>query len=85
MGDTLEALREMVKLRNELPRPEECREIRRRCRVSAADLAGVLAVSEAAVTAWERGTRSPHGPNREKYARALRVLLGTGPQSGSNL
>jgi DNA-binding transcriptional regulator YiaG len=72
----------MVKLRAELPPPAECREIRQRCRVSAADLADVLGVSDRSVTAWERGTRSPHGPNRERYVQALRVLLGTAPDGG---
>jgi len=73
-GKDLEDLAQVVKLRADVPPPARCREIRKQARISAAELAGIVGVSEVAICSWERGTRSPSGANRERYAEALRVL-----------
>jgi DNA-binding transcriptional regulator YiaG len=73
-GKGLEDLAQAVRLRADIPAPARCREIRKDAHVSAAELAAIVGVSEVAICSWERGTRSPSGANRERYAEALRVL-----------
>lgn len=57
-----------------LPSPAERRRIRRAGHVSAAQIAAVVGVSEAAVLHWERGIREPSNEFVVAYATALAML-----------
>lgn len=49
-------------------------ELRRRARLSQAQVAAVAGVSRQAVTAWETGHRLPKGKHALAYGRLLRDL-----------
>jgi DNA-binding transcriptional regulator YiaG len=70
MGTLLEDARLAVSL----PGPDARMAIRRRARVSRERVAAELGVQPLAVARWERGTRSPRGGLRVRYARLLELL-----------
>jgi len=55
-------------------RPGLARAIRLEARVTLAEISDALDVTEATVSRWERGTRSPRGPVAERYAALLSRL-----------
>ena len=70
----MSSLIEEVRLSTTLPDPAIAMAIRRRARVSRGRFAAELNVHEISVARWERGTRTPRGELRVRYARLLRLL-----------
>lgn len=70
----MSALTEEVKLSVSLPDPTAARNIRRRAGVSQPRVAAEVGVHPITVARWERGTRTPRGELRIRYARLLRLL-----------
>jgi DNA-binding transcriptional regulator YiaG len=71
---SLDTLAETAGRRSELPDRSECRRIRQRARISAAEVAQSIGVTEAAVLSWEKGIRNPLGKNLDRYIEALRLM-----------
>lgn len=70
----LDKLRESVRARRSLPAPHERRRLRVCARLSRAELAEAIHVSEKTIARWERDERTPHGANAERYAAALHAI-----------
>jgi DNA-binding transcriptional regulator YiaG len=76
----MSSLIEEVRLAATLPEPATAMAIRRRAGVSRERFAAELSVHVVSVARWERGTRSPRGELRVRYARLLRLLDEVVPQ-----
>lgn len=63
-----------VRLSRGLPTPELARAIRRNAGVGRTRMATALSVHPITVARWERGTRTPQGELRLRYARLLDEL-----------
>ena len=63
--------REAMSLRDELPSPAECRDIRCSAGLTLAQLGAEIGVSAAAVRLWETGSRFPRGSHLKSYVRLL--------------
>jgi transcriptional regulator with XRE-family HTH domain len=68
------AIRERIRGLQELPIPSERRRLRVEAGVSLLDVAAALGVSHTAVSAWERGLRTPNRKLLPGYLAILRVL-----------
>jgi DNA-binding transcriptional regulator YiaG len=68
------ALLEEARLAVSLPDPTTRMAIRRRAHLSRQRMAAELGVQPLAVGRWERGTRTPRGDLRVRYARLLELL-----------
>lgn len=73
MPSTMDALEKYISDR-ELPPVELRREIRVNSGLTLADVAVILGVTRQAVSWWERGLRTPRGPNLVAYSTVLRGL-----------
>ncbi|MEV6752384.1 helix-turn-helix transcriptional regulator [Streptomyces sp. NPDC051214] len=69
-----ERIRSRLRVRTELPSPEERRSLRTAAGLSQQDVAEVLGVTRAAIGHWETGSRSPRGRLLIDYVDALRAL-----------
>ena len=67
-------LLEEVRLRSQLPRPEEARAVRVRARISRKRFAVELGVSEITIYRWEQGMNRPRGRSAAEYAKLLEAL-----------
>lgn len=67
-------IRDAIRLRRELPPPEERRALREAAGVSLAALGRACGVSHVAVHTWETGRKRPRGEHLRRYVDALRVL-----------
>ncbi|MGW2582640.1 helix-turn-helix transcriptional regulator [Streptomyces virginiae] len=63
-----------MRLRSDLPGPEQRRTIREAAGLSQQDLADIVGVSRQAVTAWEAGDRYPRKAQLARYVEALTAL-----------
>ena len=70
----IQSLSAVSRARRDLPGPRDRRRIRKRARVSQAEVARVVGVSRAAVTRWESGDRDPSGLHLSTYAQVLEEL-----------
>ena len=68
------AIRDRIRELRALPSPAERRRIRVDAGVSLLDVAAVLGVSHTAVSAWERGLRTPNRRLLGPYLQVLRVM-----------
>lgn len=74
-GDAdVSALLEQVRARTQLPSRAVGRAIRKRARVSQAEMAAELGVHVTTVQRWELGLRQPRGRFAARYAELLRLL-----------
>jgi DNA-binding transcriptional regulator YiaG len=71
---SLLTLRRRGLLRQSLPEPPRCREIREAAGVTVEELAGVLRCSRFTLMNWEAGRRSASPRFRERYSEALALL-----------
>lgn len=76
--DTDNAALALVALRR-MCRSGEAREIREKSGLSQAEMAAGIPASRAAVSAWELGTRIPHGEAAERYLALLLTLADDSP------
>lgn len=63
-----------MRLRNDLPEPEQRRSIREAAGLTQQDIADVVGVSRQAITAWEAGDRYPRKAQLARYVEALTAL-----------
>ncbi|MEV5526377.1 helix-turn-helix transcriptional regulator [Streptomyces prunicolor] len=63
-----------MRLRSDLPAPEQRRSIREAVGISQQELADIVGVSRQAVTAWEAGDRYPRKAQLARYVEALTAL-----------
>lgn len=70
----LDKLRKAVLVRRSLPALNERRRLRVSARLSRAELAEAIHVSEKTIARWERDERTPQGSNAERYAAALHAI-----------
>ena len=68
------AIRERVRELQELPPPPERRRLRVRAGVSLLDVAAAVGVSHTAISAWERGLRTPNRRLLPRYLEVLSIL-----------
>ncbi|MGN5376941.1 helix-turn-helix transcriptional regulator [Streptomyces lasalocidi] len=80
--DAVDALLASVTIDDGLPPPAERRELRRKARLSQAQVAQAVGVTRETVSAWEAGRWEPTGDARIKYRRlmdGLKAKLGDAP------
>ncbi|MGW0612043.1 helix-turn-helix transcriptional regulator [Streptomyces sp. NPDC002788] len=63
-----------MRLRHDLPEPEQRRSIREAAGLSQQDIADIVGVSRQAITAWEAGDRYPRKAQLARYVEALTAL-----------
>jgi transcriptional regulator with XRE-family HTH domain len=73
MVATLEVLTQRI-ARRDLPPVEMRRALRRGAGLTLADIAEAVGVTRQPVSWWERGRRTPRGPNLDAYGEVLRAL-----------
>ncbi|MER7927028.1 helix-turn-helix transcriptional regulator [Streptomyces sp. NPDC096057] len=69
-----EQIRSRLRIRRELPSPEECRALRIASGITQGELATAIGVTRQAVTQYESGTRRPQGRTLDAYAEAIQTL-----------
>ncbi|WP_328757491.1 helix-turn-helix transcriptional regulator [Streptomyces sp. NBC_00271] len=69
-----EKIRSRLRVRLELPQPDERRALREAAGLTQEDIAEALGVTRAAVGHWETGARSPRGRLLTEYVDVIRVL-----------
>lgn len=72
--DGIEAAIESARRKRALGHPDVRRHLRIGADVSLSDIAREMGVSVAAVSRWEKGTRTPRGLNLERYTAILERL-----------
>ncbi|MDP9091845.1 MAG: helix-turn-helix domain-containing protein [Actinomycetota bacterium] len=73
---------ELAQARAALPRPEQCRAIRRGAGLSLGDLAEALSTNPITVSRWERGARRP---SKRFIVAYVGLLADLSRMSGSGL
>lgn len=74
MTATAEKIRSRLRIRLELPPPQERRELREASDLTQQELADAIGVTRAAISQYEAGKRTPRGPLLDRYVEALRAL-----------
>ncbi|MFI0964655.1 helix-turn-helix transcriptional regulator [Streptomyces sp. NPDC021080] len=69
-----EQIRSRLRIRVDLPSPDERRELREKAGLSQQELADVVGATRQAVGHWEAGNRTPRGKLLDRYVEAIRVL-----------
>ena len=64
----------LVRLKRELPTPEECHRIRLAAQVSSEAVGTEVGVTGQTIRLWERGRRRPTGDHLARYIAALDIM-----------
>lgn len=67
-------IRSRLRVRRDLPGPDQRRELRETAALSQQDLADIVGVTRQAISHWESGIRTPRGVLLDRYVEALRTL-----------
>ncbi|MFJ7069866.1 helix-turn-helix domain-containing protein [Streptomyces sp. NPDC101115] len=73
-----ERINSRMRLRSDLPEPDERRQIREAAGLSQQEIADALGVSRSAIAQWEQGVRYPRERYRAAYAEALDAMKKAG-------
>ncbi|MEH0587396.1 helix-turn-helix transcriptional regulator [Streptomyces sp. B21-106] len=69
-----EQIRSRLRIRVDLPSPDERRGLREKAGLSQQELADVVGATRQAVGHWETGARTPRGELLARYVEAIRTL-----------
>jgi transcriptional regulator with XRE-family HTH domain len=69
-----DGIRSRLRVRLDLPPPEQRRALREAAELTQQELADVIGVSKQAISHWETGIRTPRGAFLGRYVEALRTL-----------
>lgn len=69
-----EQIRSRLRVRHDLPSPDERRALREKAGLSQQELANVIGATRQAVSHYENGLRTPRGTLLDRYVEAIRAL-----------